>query len=83
VLLGGAIPYSGNLTDAYNTASFNLGATLPNKSSVQVWDANAQTFIGTTKAGGAWGTNITIVPAQGAFIKSAGATNWVESLQLQ
>jgi hypothetical protein len=83
ILLGGAIPYSGNLTDAYNTASFNLGASLPNKSSVQVWDANAQTFVGTTKAGGTWGANITFVPGQGAFIKSASATNWVESLQLQ
>jgi len=84
ILLGGAIPYSGNLTDAYNTASFNLGATLPNKSSVQVWDVPTQAFIGTTKIGGAWGANISFSPGQGAFIKSgAPTTNWVESLQLQ
>jgi hypothetical protein len=84
ILAGGAIPYTGNLTDAYNTASLNLGASLPNKSSVQVWDVPTQAFIGTTKGGGAWGTNITIVPGQGAFIKAGAAgSNWVESLQLQ
>jgi len=83
ILLGGAIPYSGNLTDAYNTASFNLGATLPNKSSVQVWDPVAQTFVGTSKAAGSWGANITFTPGEGIFIKSGGATNWVQSLQLQ
>jgi len=83
ILLGGAIPYSGNLTDAYNTASFNLGASLPNKSQVQVWDAASQSFVGTSKGGGTWGASIPFVPGQGVFIKSASATNWVESLQLQ
>jgi len=84
-LRGGAVPYSGNLTDAYNTASFNLGATLPNKSSVQVWDATAQTFVGTSKALGNWGQNISFSPGQGIFIQNNGAnpTNWIESLQLQ
>jgi hypothetical protein len=82
VLLGGAVPYTGALADPYNTASLNLGATLPNKSSVQVWDAAAQGFVLSGKALGNWSSNIVINPGQGAFIKSASATNWVESLQL-
>jgi len=84
-LRGGAIPYSGSLTDAYNTASFNLGASLPNKSSVQVWDAAAQTFIGASKSFGSWNQNIQLSPGQGMFINnnSGNPTNWIESLQLQ
>jgi len=83
ILLGGTVPYSGNLTDAYNTASFNLGATLPNKSQVQVWDPVAQAFTVYGKALGAWSAPVSVSPGQGVFIKSGTATNWVESLQLQ
>jgi len=84
VLLGSAVPYSGSIADVpYNTASLNLGPTLPNKSSIQVWDPAAQTFILSGKTLGNWSSNIVINPGQGLFIKSATATNWVESLQLQ
>jgi hypothetical protein len=85
VLLGGTVPYSGALSDAYSVTSLNLGATLPNKSSIQVWDPASQTFVLSGKALGNWSSNIVINPGQGAFIKNGGATatNWVESLQLQ
>jgi len=83
VLVGGGIPYSGALNDAYNVTSLNLGASLPNKSSVQAWDVPSQAFVIAGKANNSFSSNIVVNPGQGVFVKSGGATNWVESLQLQ
>jgi hypothetical protein len=75
VLVGSAIPFSGTLSSNY----FGLDV-LPNKSSLQVW--NGTGFTGATKGGtpSVWTPDLPIVPAQGFFLQSKTATNWVETL---
>jgi hypothetical protein len=80
VLVGSPIPFSGDLT---TDANINLGATLPNKSSLLRWDAASQGFVGTSKAGGAWGSGLSVGVGEGFFIKSQTATNWNEVLPAQ
>ena len=74
VLVGEQIPYGGDLND---TTNVNLGSTLANKSQIQVW--NGVGFSGASKGGGTWTTNLTITPAEGFFVKSQTATNWVQT----
>jgi len=75
-LVGSPIPYSDNLTGT------NLNLQLANGSQIQVW--NGTGFQGATKnLTGNWNTNLNIVPGEGFFLKSATATNWVQSLILQ
>jgi hypothetical protein len=74
VLAGSAIPYSGDLNDT----NLNLGPTLANKSSIQVWNGNG--FDAANKAGGIWTPNPTLSVGEGFFINSKTATNWVQTL---
>ena len=77
-LVGSPIPYAGNLNDAYNTESLNLGATLPNKSSVLQWTGGG--YAGANKALGTWTPNLSLGVAEGFFVTPFSATNWVQSL---
>jgi hypothetical protein len=72
-LVGNQIPYGGDLNDT----NVNIGPTLPNKSVIQVW--NGAGFTVASKGGGVWTTNLTISPAEGYFVNSKTATNWVEN----
>ena len=85
VLSGSAVPFTGNINDYQTgaTNTINLGGVLPNKSQVLAWDVPSQGFITATKIAGAWNTNLAIVPAQGFYIKSSAATNWVQTLSVQ
>ena len=74
VLVGASIPFTGDLNDT----NLNIGPTLPNKSSIQVW--NGTGFNLTSKGGGVWTVPTTISAGQGFFVKSASAVNWIETL---
>jgi hypothetical protein len=74
VLVGSTIPYSGDLNDT----NLNLGPSLANHSSVQVW--NGTGFNGSTKNAGVWTTDFTLSTGEGFFVKSTGAANWVQTL---
>lgn len=76
-LVGSPLPIGGSLNDT----NFNLGQTLPNKSTIQIWDnSGAGAFVPSSKALNAWSANLTINVGQGAFVKSASTTNWVQVL---
>ena len=64
-LVGSQIPYSGDLNQTSGT-NLTLGAVLPNKSQVEVW--NGSGFTTSTKSGGTWTPNATINVAQGVFV---------------
>jgi len=55
------------LSDGTNTIA-SLGAALPNKTTVQVW--NGSGFTGTSKAGGAWGNPALPIPPGTGFFRS-------------
>jgi hypothetical protein len=74
VLVGSTIPYTGDLLDT----NLNLGPSLANHSSIQVW--NGSGFSLSTKGAGVWSTDFTLSAGQGFFVKSAGAANWVQYL---
>ncbi len=78
VLVGSTIPLSGTFNDV-GTNAFNLNATLPNKSQVQLW--NGSGFAAYTKGAAGFSPNPALSPAQGFFVKSASAVNWVQTLQ--
>ena len=76
VLVGNAIPYTGDLLDT----NVNLGPTLANKSQIQIW--NGTGFSGSSKRAGVWvwTSNFLLTSGQGYFVKSFTAVNWVETL---
>jgi hypothetical protein len=74
VLVGSAIPYTGDLNDT----NVNLGPSLPNKSQIQTW--NGTGFVGSSKGGGVWTTDFTLSAGEGFFVKSASAANWIQTL---
>jgi hypothetical protein len=76
-LVGGAIPFAGDLNDT-NVA---VGPVLPNKSIIEVW--NGSGFTVANKAGGVWTPDLTLLPGQGFFILAKSATNWVQTLPAQ
>lgn len=80
IVLGGSVlPVAGTLNDS-GPDTINLGSTLPNKSTVQTYDA--VTGITTaSKQSGIWNTNLTINVGEGFYISSKTATNWVQILQ--
>ena len=78
VLVGSTLPIAGTFNDV-GTNALNLVATLPNKSSIQTWNGTA--FTAFTKGAGGFSPNPPLSVAQGFFIKSASATNWVQTLQ--
>ena len=77
VLVGSTVPYAGDLTDT----NLAIGPLLANKSAIQVW--NGSGFTGTSKVGGVWTPNLTLAVAQGFFVSSKTATNWVQTLPAQ
>jgi hypothetical protein len=79
-LMGSPIPFAGTLNDS-GPGTINLGAVLPNKSTVSTWDVPSQTFIIATKTAGNWNTNLNISIAQGFFINSKSNVVWSQSLQ--
>jgi hypothetical protein len=74
-LVGSPIPYSDNLTGT------NLNLQLANNSQVLVWTGVG--YQGAQKSFGNWNTNLNIVPGEGFCVKSATATNWVQTLNEQ
>ena len=80
-LVGSPIPYSGTLSDTASS-SLNIGATLPNKSTLYTWDSTAQKFIQINKQANptTYSTNVTIGVAEGFFVIPKSATNWVQSV---
>jgi len=85
-LAGSAVPFSGGNINDYQTGStntINLGGVLPNKSQILVWDVPSQGYITASKIANNWNTNVAFGPGQGFFIKASGATNWVETLNVQ
>jgi hypothetical protein len=73
VLVGSTVPYAGNLTDT----NLAIGPLLANKSAIQVWNGTGFTL--SSKGGGVWTTNLNIGVAQGFFVKSQTATNWIQT----
>jgi hypothetical protein len=78
VLVGSILPVGGNFNDV-GTNNFNLTASLPNKSTVQLW--NGAGFTGYTKSATGFAGNPAYSPAQGFFVNSVSAANWVQTLQ--
>jgi hypothetical protein len=78
VLVGSTLPVGGNFNDV-GTNAFNLIATLPNKSQIQLWNGTGFTPISKTATG--FAGNPAYSPGEGFFIKSVSATNWVQTLQ--
>jgi hypothetical protein len=72
------LPVSGTFNDV-GTNTLNLSATLPNKSTVQVW--NGSSFSVYTKTSSGFAGSPAYSVGQGFFVKSASATNWVQTLQ--
>jgi hypothetical protein len=78
VLVGSTLPVSGTFNDV-GTNTLNLISTLPNKSSIQLWNGSGFVQYAKTSAGFAGSPPLSV--AQGFFIKSVSATNWVQTLQ--
>lgn len=79
VLVGSILPVGGTFNDV-GSNTLNLSATLPNKSTIQIWNGSGFDTYGKTSAGFT-PTNPSYTPGQGFFINSSGATNWVQFLQ--
>lgn len=80
-LIGNMIPFTGNITDA-GPGTVNLGGTLPNKSTVQMWTGSG--YLTVTKTAGSWGTNQPVLnfdAAKGFFVKPAAAITWFQTVQ--
>jgi hypothetical protein len=77
VLVGSTIPLGGTFNDV-GTNAFNLIATLPNKSVVNIWNGSGYTPY--TKGASGFSPNPTLNVGQGFFVKSTSATNWVQTL---
>jgi len=78
VLVGSKLPVGGHFNDV-GTNTFNLNATFPNKSTVQLW--NGAGFDSYTKGATGFTANPAYSVGQGFFANSASATNWVQTLQ--
>jgi hypothetical protein len=81
-LVGSVLPVGGNFNDV-GTNTLNLIATLPNTSSIQLW--NGSTFVVYTKTSagftqGGVPSNPPYTAALGFFVKAKTATNWVQNL---
>jgi len=79
VMIGALLPIAGNLNDAAGANSLNVGAQMPNKSSLSIW--NGTGYVGTTKSAGSWGSNLSIGVAQGFFVTPKTASTWTHYLQ--
>jgi len=79
VCVGALLPIAGNLNDAAGPNALNVGAQLPNKSSLNIW--NGTGFTGTSKTSGTWGSNLAIGVGQGFFVTPKTAVTWNQWLQ--
>jgi hypothetical protein len=77
-LVGALLPIAGNLNDPAGPNALNVGAALPSKSTLSIW--NGTGFTGTSK-GTTWGSNFSIGVAQGFFVTPKTATTWTQFLQ--
>jgi hypothetical protein len=78
-LVGALLPIAGNLNDAAGANALNIGADLPSKSTLSVW--NGTSFSGTSKGGTGWGSNFAIGVPQAFFVTPKAATTWTQYLQ--
>ncbi len=78
VLVGSTLPVGGTFNDV-GTNTFNLISTLPNKSTIQLWNGSGFSLVSKTSAG--FAGNPAYAPGQGFFVKSASTTNWIQTLQ--
>ena len=82
-LVGSILPVSGTFQDV-GTNTFNLLATLPNTSSIQLWNGSAFVSYTKTSSGFTQGgipSNPSYTVGQGFFVKAKTFTNWVQNLQ--
>jgi hypothetical protein len=79
VLIGALLPIAGNLNDAAGPNALNVGAALPNKSTVNIW--NGTGFSASVKGSSGWGQNFSIGVGQGFFVVPKTATTWTQYLQ--
>ena len=82
LLVGSPLPVSGTVTNAVDqgVGALNL-ANMPKGTIIQIWNGSGYTGISRSLIGaGVWSANPTISLAQGFFIKTPVATNWVQSL---
>jgi len=80
-LVGSTLPVSGTFNDV-GTNALNLAATLPNKSSIQIWNGAGNSFTKYTKtASGFTPSNPPYTASQGFFVQSGSAVNWNQTLQ--
>jgi hypothetical protein len=62
------------LDDGTNTVT-SLGGALPNKTLVETW--NGTGFSGSSKAGGVWGSNLSIPPGTGFFVQTPASAGTI------
>jgi hypothetical protein len=75
VLAGSAIPYAGTLN------STNIGLlTLAKGSAINTWNVGSQTYVGALKTATTWTPDTALGVAEGFFVNSKTATNWVQKL---
>jgi hypothetical protein len=79
VMIGALLPIAGNLNDAAGPNALNVGAQIPNKSILSIWNGTA--YSATTKTSGSWGSNLSIGVAQGFFVTPKTAVTWNQWLQ--
>jgi hypothetical protein len=75
-LVSSPIPYAADLNDTNNTLNLS---TLPNKTSIQIW--NGSSFTGSSKSAAGWTPDQNLSVGQGFWVEppSSGAT-WVQTL---
>jgi hypothetical protein len=78
-MIGALLPIAGNLNDAAGPNALNVGAQIPNKSILSIWNGTA--YSATTKTSGSWGSNLSIGVAQGFFVTPKTAVTWNQWLQ--
>jgi len=71
VMVGSPLPYAGDMNDP------NLGLDLPAKSSAQIWNGAGYDVVGKTSAG--WSPATSLSVAQGFFLNSKTAYDWVQT----
>jgi len=80
-LVGSTLPVGGTFNDV-GTNALNLAATLPNKSSIQIWNGAGNSFTSYSKSSsGFTPSNPAYTVGQGFFVKSASAVSWNQTLQ--
>jgi len=78
-MVGSILPVSGTFNDV-GTNALNLAATLPNKSTVQLWNGSGFTLY-TKTSSGFTPSNPAYTPGTGFFVKAGSAASWVQTLQ--